>query len=66
MSGDESQSREGHDDDLAYVTKGDPGLGLDYMSVHWSVNRLANNLVDLGSLIAKRLRERVANRHRRL
>jgi hypothetical protein len=64
MQEGKSRSREGHDDDLAYVRKGDAGLGLDYMSVHWSVNRLASNLVDLGSLIAKRLRERVANRHR--
>jgi hypothetical protein len=64
MSGDESRSREGHEEDLAFVRKDDPGLGLDYMSMHWRVNRLAVNLVDLASLIAKRLRERVANRHR--
>jgi len=65
MPSDEVQDRESHDDDLAYVRKGDPDpLGLDYMSVNWSINRLSNNLVDLGSLIVKRLREQVANRHR--
>jgi hypothetical protein len=65
MSGNEVQHRESHDDDLAFVRKGDPDpLGLDYVSVNWSINRLSNNLVDVGSLIAKRLRERVANRLR--
>jgi hypothetical protein len=65
MSGCDKQREESHDDDLAYVRKGAPDpLGLDYLSVHWSLNRLAVNLVDVGSLIAKRVRERVANRHR--
>jgi hypothetical protein len=42
MSGDEVQDRESHEDDLAYVRKDDPDrLGLDYVSVNWSINRLS-------------------------
>jgi hypothetical protein len=62
--GPETDGEESHEDDLAFVRfdERDPGLGLDHMSTTMSINRLSNGLVDLGSLIARRLRERIANR----
>jgi hypothetical protein len=60
MSDDETEGRESHDEDLAYLRNADPSVKLDHMSVDWSINRLADNLVDLGKLIPKRLRERLA------
>jgi hypothetical protein len=64
MTTDETGRRKQHDDDLAYarLDEGDPDLGLDSMSTLLSVQRLANNVADLGALIAQRLRERMAKR----
>jgi hypothetical protein len=64
MPGEETQRRKHRDEHDAYTSLDDvdPGLVVDNMSTVRSVERLTNGLVDLGYLIAQRLRERVAKR----
>jgi hypothetical protein len=64
MPGDEKRRRRQRNDDDAYsrLGPGDPGVGLDNLSTLRSVGRFTDALLDLGGLIARRLRERVANR----
>jgi hypothetical protein len=49
--GEETDRWEDHDDDLAYVraNEADP-LRLDYLSATWSIDRLSNGLVAVGTL----------------
>jgi hypothetical protein len=56
------RKRRGEGDAYTRLDEGDPRLMVDNMSTLRSFERLTNGLVDLGYLIAERLRERVAKR----
>jgi hypothetical protein len=64
MPGKETQRRRQREDEDAHTSwdAGDPRLMVDNMSTLRSLDRLTSGLVDLGYLIAGRLRERVAKR----